>query len=302
MSLFNAVFGGSKSRSAPSTVWGGQAPFLTGLYGRAWDASLGGAIPGFGIPGFGMPPGGGMGGGMPVPDFTGQGSLSGGKGGVLPGALSTIAGGLFGGGGRMGGAGGGAGAGFLPGVARGDYTTGKRPTPLPMPARGAQDPLGLLGGQLLTGGMGMAGNLAMMGQAGNPFAQAQIGQLGRELGSIWERNIMPGIASQFSLAGGLGGDRQALALGEAAGRLGEQFRGGATDILGRSAELALGANQAGLGSLGGLFGLGNAALFGSLPGLSSLIGGPTVLGGGSRSKDYGGGVMGSVSNLIGAIL
>lgn len=282
MGLFSSVFGGQKSKADPSTVWGGQGPFLTGMYGRAWDASLGGGIPGYGVPGFGAP-GGGMGGGQVQPMTYG----------APPGVMGAGAG-----------AGSGAGGGFLGGVARGDYLGGggkyggKRPKPLPMPGAGAQDPLGLLGGQLLTGGMGMAGNLAMLGQAGNPFAMAQVGQLGSELGNIFQRNVLPGISSQFQLAGGLGGDRQALAIGEAAGRLGEQFRGGATDILGRSSELALGANQAGLGSLGGLFGLGNAAMFGSLPGLSSLIGGPTVLGGGNTSSQTGG-ILGALGGLSG---
>jgi hypothetical protein len=37
MGLLSSLFGGSKSRTVnnPSTVWGGQAPFLTNLYGQA---------------------------------------------------------------------------------------------------------------------------------------------------------------------------------------------------------------------------------------------------------------------------
>jgi hypothetical protein len=244
MGLFSSIFGGSKTSGAPGTVWDQQAPFLHGLYNRAWQASLGGGIPGLGAPG------GGLTGPQP-------GTLS----GSAPGA-----GWMFGGANSR-----------LPALA-GAGSSWQR---VPMPGAGYQDPLGLLGGNLLGQGLGMAGQLGLLGQVGNPFAQAQVGQFGQELGNIFSRNIAPTIASQFGLAGGLGGDRQALALGEAAGRLGEQFRGGALDILGDSARLALGANQAGLGSLGGLFGLGNAALFGSLPGLQSLLGAPTVLGGGS---------------------
>lgn len=243
MGLFSSIFGGSESSSAPSTVWNQQAPFLHGLYNRAWQASLGGGIPGFG-------------GGLTGP----QPGTMGGTGGQGPGWMY------------------GAGNKQLPALA-GAGSSWQR---LPMPT--GQDPLGLLGGNLLGQGMGMAGQLGMLGQAGNPFAGAQVGQLGQELGNIFQRNVMPGIVSNFSLANSLGGDRMALAMGDAVGQLGQAFRGGALDILGDSSRIALGANQAGLGSLGGLFGLGNAAMFGSLPGLQSLLGNPTVLGGGSSSS------------------
>lgn len=35
MGLFSNFFGGAKTRQAPSSVWEGQVPFLTGLYGQA---------------------------------------------------------------------------------------------------------------------------------------------------------------------------------------------------------------------------------------------------------------------------
>lgn len=41
MGIFDSIFGGSKSSTSPSTVWEGQAPFLQGLYQRAYNASLG---------------------------------------------------------------------------------------------------------------------------------------------------------------------------------------------------------------------------------------------------------------------
>jgi hypothetical protein len=244
MGLFSSIFGGSKTRSSPSTVWDQQAPFLRGLYNRAWQASLGGSIPGIGAPG---------------------GWLT----GPQPGTLFAT----------------------VPRVLRAANGS------LPMPGADYQDPLGLLGGNLLGQGLGMAGQLGLLGQVGNPFARAQVGQFGQELGNIFQRNILPSITSNFELGNQLGGDRMALAIGEVAGRLGEQFRGGALDILGDSARLALAANQAGLGSLGGLFGLGNAALFGSLPGLQSILGAPTVLGGGSSGRSTPG-ILGALAGFV----
>jgi hypothetical protein len=231
MGLFDKIFGGSKSSSQPSTVWGPQGNALSGLYKRAGTASQGGTLPGFGIPQMGS--------------F-----------GAQPG-------------------------------------TGQQPMGV------SQDPLGMLGGQLLGQGMGMAGNLASMGQIGNPFTMAQLGQYGTGLGRMFQQSVLPGIDSTFGRSGGFGGDRHALAYGQAAEGLGQAFNTGALDLLGNSAGMALQANQAGLGSLGGLFGLGNASMFGSLPGLQSLLsGGPTVLGGGSSSSQTPG-VLGGLGALFG---
>ena len=149
------------------------------------------------------------------------------------------------------------------------------------------DPLQGLGGNLTQQGQGFLGNLGMMGQAGNPFAQAQIGQLSQGLGRLFQQQIMPGIQSTFGQAGQLGGSRQALALGQAGEGLGQAFTGGALDILGNSSQLALQANQAGLGGLGSVFGQGQNATFGSLPGLAGLLGDPTVL---SKSSSKSGSV------------
>lgn len=145
------------------------------------------------------------------------------------------------------------------------------------------DPLQGLGQNLTQQGQGFLGNLGMMGQAGNPFAQAQIGQLSQGLGRLFNQQIMPGITSTFAGAGQLGGSRQALALGQAGEGLGQAFTGGALDILGNSSQLALQANQAGLGGLQQVFNQGQGGTFGSLPGLADLLGDPTVLGK-SKSK------------------
>ena len=226
-------FGGSASKSKSSqSVWSGQAPYLQGLYQRAYQASLGG----------------GTGGQMigQQQNIRGDGIAPGQYGRMQPGGVGGLVGGQMGG-----------------------------------------DPLQGLGGNLRQQGQGFLGNLGMMGQAGNPFAQAQIGQLSQGLGRLFQQQIMPGIQSTFGQAGQLGGSRQALALGQAGEGLGQAFTGGALDILGNSSQLALQANQAGLGGLGSVFGQGQNATFGSLPGLAGLLGDPTVL---SKSSSKSGSV------------
>lgn len=52
MGLFSKIFGGNKGTTSqqqdPATVWGGQSPYLAGLYQRAQNASLGLGPGGFG--------------------------------------------------------------------------------------------------------------------------------------------------------------------------------------------------------------------------------------------------------------
>ena len=283
---FKLGFGKSKSKSS-SFVDPQQAPYLQGLYERAYQASLGGGTGGQGIgQGWGRKGTPGWIGGRP--DVRGDG---------IPKGADPYAGMRYGPGG-VGGLVGGQGGG-------GNYTDMlyRGGTPFGGPAnqtlgggnyQGTGGPLGggYQGGDALQGlgadltqqGQGFLGNLGMMGQAGNPYAQAQIGQLGQGLGRLFNQQIMPGIQSTFGQAGQLGGSRQALAQGQAAEGLGQAFTGGALDILGNSAQLALQANQAGLGGLGGVFDQGQNAVFGSLGGLAGLLGGPNVL---NKSKSKG---------------
>lgn len=252
MGLLSGLFGGSKSSSSPSTVWGTQAPFLQGLYQRAYNGSLG------------LGTGGPLVGNAAASNPTGGG----GRGGLI-GPWGLPAGG------------------------------GRRGTqPVPAAGGGATfgDPLSAFGASIAGQGSQMLGNLGMLGQFGNPYVQGQIGQLGQGLGRLYSQQIAPTINSTFAAGGTYGGDRQALALGQAAEGLGQQFTSGALDLLGNSAQLALNANQAGLAGLGSVFQAGNNALFGSLPGLSSLLGGPAILGGGSQTNSSNG-VGGVLSGL-----
>lgn len=161
------------------------------------------------------------------------------------------------------------------------------------------------GQQLMGGAMGQGpfgGQLAQFAQAGNPFAMGQIDQLGQGLGRMFQQQIMPGISGAFAGAGGLGGSRHALAAGQAAEGLGQQFQAGAMDILGNSANIAAQAAQGGLGAqmaamtqLPQLYGLGlDAAGFGPLRAFAELLGSPSILSEGwsqgtssSRSRNIG---------------
>lgn len=130
---------------------------------------------------------------------------------------------------------------------------------------------------LLNQGLGMAGQLGLLGQIGNPFVMNQIGQLGNQLGAFWQNQIQSGIRSDFTGLGQLGSSRQAVAEGLATDSLFRNFAAGATDLLGGSSQLALQANMAGLDSLGGLQSLGLGGYFGPMATLAGIYGNPTVL-------------------------
>lgn len=79
----------------------------------------------------------------------------------------------------------------------------------------------------------VAGQLSGFG--GQGIVDAQIGQLGSDLGALFQNQINPAIRRDATAAGALGGGRQQVAQGVAAGELGRAFAGGATDIM-RNAE------------------------------------------------------------------
>lgn len=141
-------------------------------------------------------------------------------------------------------------------------------------------------GQGLLGGIGAA-QQGLLNFDNSAAQQAQIGQLGDELGAFFQNQILPGIGRTAVGVGGLGGSRQGVAQGIAAGEAARAFSGGVADIMssGRAQQLAalqgaVGAGSAGIQGAGQLFGLGAApfsAQFSPLLNLASIIGGPTVL-------------------------
>lgn len=122
-------------------------------------------------------------------------------------------------------------------------------------------------------------------------AQAQIGALGDELGTFFNEQLLPGITSRGVSTGTLGGSRQGVSIGRAAGQVGKSFTSGVAQILANSqaardtAALGfnaqkIGAASAGLNALPGVLGLAGAGFnAGTSPylALSQILGSPTVL-------------------------
>lgn len=147
-------------------------------------------------------------------------------------------------------------------------------------------------GQLpaLTGlGMGGLNQLAMFGQVGNPFVQQQIGQLGQQLGQFYNEQLLPGITSQFGLAGQApGSSRQVTSALQAGGLLGREFTTGATNLLADSSRQAIQANALLPGGLAAQQAMGLNAFLGPYQAMANVLGtGPTVLGGGASSHGPG---------------
>lgn len=123
-------------------------------------------------------------------------------------------------------------------------------------------------------------------------ADEQIGLLGEDLARFASESLMPAITSRGVATGTLGGGRGDVAKGRVADSLLREFRGGSTAIrsadVTRRDQLAIAASQrklqaAGIGlqSLPGTFDVAQAGVLGELApwmGLSSVLGGPTVLG------------------------
>ena len=142
--------------------------------------------------------------------------------------------------------------------------------------------------------------------------QAGLGQINRN----FQRNIMPGINQGAAMTNTAGGSRQGIAQGLAMSDTNQQasdfvqrmmsqnYQSGIQNQLGAYGQLGQQnqiANQAQLGALGvapALSNLGFGAQYGDLSQLYSLIGRPTVLGGGSQSESTGGlGGLGGAAQL-----
>lgn len=159
--------------------------------------------------------------------------------------------------------------------------------------------------QLYGRGQGFLDQLGSSGQNLSGFGStalrdAQIGQLGSDLGNFLQTNVLPAIGRDAVGVGGFGGGRQQVAEGVAAGDIARAFTSGATDIYNNSenqrlqAAMAQGNLQtqgamAGLGGLNSLFGLQASpfqAQMNPLLSYASILGGPTVLSQNrSRSQD-----------------
>ena len=94
-----------------------------------------------------------------------------------------------------------------------------------------------------------AGALNMFAQQNNPYLQAQIGQLGQNIGQQFREQILPGIGSQATLAGQRGSSRQGVAEGIASRGAMQAFAQGATGLQNNAYNQQLAAAQS-LGQMG----------------------------------------------------
>jgi len=132
----------------------------------------------------------------------------------------------------------------------------------------------------------------------NSILNEQIGGLSSDLSKFYNEQLLPGITSDSINSGLLGGGRQGVAQGAAAGETARQFSQGVTalrssnqqqkdaaaGVLSGSRNTAAGI---GLGNLGGVLGLSQAGATSSiLPQqlLAQILGGPTTL---TDSMSYG---------------
>lgn len=149
------------------------------------------------------------------------------------------------------------------------------------------------GSQFLQGLGGDAGTQYLEDRldADNPVLNQQIDLLREDTGRLFSEQLNPAITSRAVAGGTLGGGRQGVAQGLAAGEAGRVFTQGATAL--RAADIAARDNNArtiaqnsltsastGLGALPGLLDLaerGNNQELGIYSQLSSILGGPTTL-------------------------
>ncbi len=125
----------------------------------------------------------------------------------------------------------------------------------------------------------------------NEVLQQQIDLLGEDLGNFFSEQINPEITAQAIGGGQLGGGRQGVAQGMAAGEVGDQFRRGATalragDINARDAVAGTLGQQGiqsaatgfqGMGSILGAADMGFSAGMAPYERLAAILGGPTTL-------------------------
>lgn len=156
------------------------------------------------------------------------------------------------------------------------------------------------GSQFLEGLVGDAGSQYLTDRlsADNPVLQDQIDQLRGDTEKLFSDQVNPAITSRAIAGGTLGGGRQGVAQGMAIDALSENFVKGATalrsnDIAMRDAaamqvaQNSLTAASTGLGALPSMLDLATDAAspeLGIYAKLSSILGGPTVLGESSSSN------------------
>jgi hypothetical protein len=132
----------------------------------------------------------------------------------------------------------------------------------------------------------------------NALASTQLGQMTDDISTNFARSILPQIRTGAGLAGGIGGSREALAQGVAAGDAARQIASAGTNLYGQQYQIGanaaagatdarLAAGQALPGLASQVFNLGMApmqAAWAPLQALAQILGNPAIL---SRSISTG---------------
>ena len=143
----------------------------------------------------------------------------------------------------------------------------------------------------LAGGDAGSDYMASRLSGGDDILQQQISGLGSDLGKFFNEQLLPGITSESINNGALGGGRQGVAEGSAAGEVARQFAQGVTalrsnnqsqldTLAGKYTDSRTAAAGVGLGSLPSILGLSSAGLTADMiPSelLAKILGGPTTL-------------------------
>jgi hypothetical protein len=125
--------------------------------------------------------------------------------------------------------------------------------------------------------------LDQMRQFANPnsaLVQRQTADLADTVGTEFNRTIMPGLNSAAGLGGNIGGSRDALARGVAAGDAARAISTGATDFFSHAFDMAGNAAAQLPGMAAGVYNLGMQpfqSAWAPLSSLAGILGGPTVL-------------------------
>lgn len=141
-----------------------------------------------------------------------------------------------------------------------------------------------LGGQVQPAGQFGLDQMMQFANPNSDLARRQTADLADTVGTEFGRSILPQIQSAAGLGGNIGGSRQSLAQGVAAGDAAKAISSGATDFFSNAYSMAGNAAAQLPGMASSVFNLGMQpfqAAWAPMSALSSILGGPQAL---SRSQ------------------
>jgi hypothetical protein len=129
--------------------------------------------------------------------------------------------------------------------------------------------------------------LAQYATPNNDLAQQQLSQYSQQVGQEFGRNIMPQLRTGAGIGGNMGGSREALAQGVAAGDASRAIAQGGTDLYAQQYGMGLQAAQALPGASAGYYNLAMQpyqAQWAPYTAAAGIFGGPTAL---QASQSFG---------------